>query len=132
MSAQRITHSFWPVPGNTPNPLPNWSNAVSEEGGGSTEMQQITGISQPILLSFSHGSNITSVEMLVWENDTSEQPLTYQALENTTLSVSPGQWVSFNFTATQGGTYQVTVTVRNASAGNAVLDTFTVTFTEPL
>ena len=102
----------------TPNAV-NWNDVAAP--GGSTNTVTITGINTAINLSISFtGYEIGAFN--VYKND-SETSLADEG-SPFTLSVSNNDQIYFY--ASTGMTQTISVTVTNASDGNTVLDTFTI------
>ena len=100
----------------TPNAV-NWNDVA----GGSTNTQTITGINTAINLTISFTGYATG-SFNVYKND-SETSLANEG-SPFTLSVSNNDEIYFSGNPTDG---TISVTVTNASDGNTVLDTFTIT-----
>lgn len=103
----------------TPNAV-NWNDVVSAVSA-TTNTVTITGINTAINLSISY-TGYNSGAFSVYKNDTEFDLTSYNP---TTLSVSNNDQVYFFYNPQVESTVSVTVT--NASDGNAVLDTFTMT-----
>ena len=103
----------------TPNAV-NWYNVVAS-GAAMTNTVTITGINTAIDLSISY-TGYNSGAFSVYKNDTEFDLTTNNPY---TLSVSNNDQVYFYYSPPDAST--VSVTVSNASDGNTVLDTFTMT-----
>lgn len=107
------------LPDVTPNAV-NWNDVVSALST-TTNTVTITGINTAINLSISY-TGYNSGAFSVYKNDTEFDLTTNNPY---TLSVSNNDQVYFFYNPQVESTVSVTVT--NASDGNAVLDTFTMT-----
>ena len=103
----------------TPNAV-NWNDVAAP--GGSTNTVTITGINTAINLSISFTGYPGVGGFNVYKND-SETSLANEG-SPFTLSVSNNDQIYFY--ASTGMTQTISVTVTNASDGNTVLDTFTI------
>ena len=101
----------------TPNAV-NWNDVA----GGSTNTQTITGINTAINLTISFTGYGTG-SFNVYKND-SETSL---ADEGTPFTLSVSNNDEIYFSGSPGEDQTISVTVTNASDGNTVLDTFTIT-----
>jgi hypothetical protein len=122
----------------TPNAV-NWTNIRinSNESNKISIGQQITGISSTINLFLNvANSQVSLVEYGI--NSTNTTPSTFTTIgsgspftgDTSEFSISNNDWVFFRFTKVAGSpTNTATITVKNASDGNGVLDTFTVAST---
>lgn len=119
-----------------PNSI-DWSNIIYYWGFGSIEVtsQQITGINTNIALKI----NISSSNPLLYYKISSSQITTgaigspvsdgyTQITDNNLISnISNNQWVTFRTYVTDNTSYgPITVTVKNNSNGDSVLDTFSI------
>ena len=103
--------------GVTPNAV-NWNDVAN----GSTNTQTITGINTAINLTISF-TGYVSGSFNVYKND-SETSL---ADEGTPFTLSVSNNDEIYFSGSPGEDQTISVTVTNASDGNTVLDTFTIT-----
>lgn len=119
----------------------NWTNVRinSNESIKTSIGQQITGISSTINIFLNVvDSQISLVEYGI--NSTNSTPSTFTTIgsgsgspfsgDTSQFTVSNNDWLFFRFTKVAGSpTNTATITVKNASDGNVVLDTFTVSST---
>lgn len=116
----------------TPNAV-NWSDMTYNDGTGEIgfSSKQITGINADITLGASAISNGGLYYKISDTEVTQVTSLTgYTAISSgggNTAAVSNNKWVTFAYAGTANAT---TVTIRNVTDGNAVLDTFQVFFIE--
>jgi len=144
-----VTPTYTPTPSGvssdvTPNPTPDWSNVVYFESldDGPMGVQQIQGINTTITLNVSWTTSLGGEGRIYYKvvnttsytngqifNHGSLDFGTFTQLTNSagsTFSVSNNQYVLFVcYINTPGSIGNGTVTVKNQSDGNVVLDTFT-------
>lgn len=130
-----------PLTDPTPTPTPNWSNITHQSGGIHVNSgQQITGISVPIQLTLTF-PRLAQPSDLPWVKITS----TYNASDatvypetasgfieyvgNPELIVTNNQWVWFASRTTDVNAK--TITVKNLTDNDTVLDTFTQVYIPP-
>lgn len=120
----------------TPNPTPNWTtleyNGITGEFTYSS--QQIQGIDTTITLRLEYDDttlgtvyyNINSTEIFTnFSQPPTSQEVTFtQILNNGTLTVSNNQWICFGFETNFSTNGTRTVSVKNVSDSNVLLDQF--------
>ena len=111
--------------GVTPNAV-NWANVNNVQAlGGLTAMLQITGITETITLRVAHSGNSNSTKYYL--NSSNSHGTGTEIANNGTFTVSNNQYVGFGASSpSAGGNRSFTIT--NVSDANAVLDTFTITY----
>lgn len=110
----------------TPNAI-DWPNVVSTANAQGTYVQ-VTGINTNITLRGSHtrtGFSVTAIVNSTNANDVGAV-LTSIATTGTSFTVAPNQWVRFSGSSVNPLPDITTVTIRNFSDGNVILDTFTL------
>ena len=109
----------------TPNAV-NWANVNNVQAfSGVTEMLQITGITETITLQVAHSGNSNSTKYYL--NSSNSHGTGTEIANNGTFTVSNNQYVGFGASSpSAGGNRSFTIT--NVSDANAVLDTFTITY----
>lgn len=107
----------------TPNPTPNWTETGTYSG--ETDIVQIQGISQAITLQLTW-SDTNLLEVGVQTGATTALGTQVDLATNGTFSISPNYYVKFVIASNNTVTFEATVTVKNVSDNNTVLDTFTL------
>jgi hypothetical protein len=129
----------------TPNPTPNWANCSYNEPTNTSVvgMQQITGITQAITLSITTGAWTGTQQSLgykvtttapTWANGGS---FTVSLVGNgftiissgDTFTVNPNEYVSFGIIQNGVRSGSTTVTIRNVTDSNTILDTYVASVT---
>lgn len=107
----------------TPTPTPNWTETGTYSG--ETDIVQIQGISQAITLQLTW-SNTNLFDVGVQTGSTTALGTQVNLATNGTFSISPNYYVKFVISSNNPLTFEATVTVKNVSDNNTVLDTFTL------
>lgn len=107
----------------TPTPTPNWTETGTYSG--ETDIVQIQGISQAITLQLTW-SDTNLLEVGVQTGATTALGTQVNLATNGTFSISPNYYVKFVIASNNTVTFEATVTVKNVSDNNTVLDTFTL------
>ena len=129
----------------TPNPTPNWANCSYDEPTSTSVvgMQQITGITQAITLSITTGSWTSTRQTLgykvtttapTWGNGGSfGGPIGGNGFlginSGGTFTVNPNEYVSFGVEKVGFRPSSTTVTIRNVTDSNTILDTYVASVT---
>lgn len=112
------------VPDVTPNAV-NWAN-ITGIGSGQNSNQTITGINTTITLSFNNSTSPSAIVSVYVNNSFVDSNVNGQT---TNFTVNNNDVVYFSAAGNFGEAPSGTVTVRNVSDGNVVLDTFTINIT---
>lgn len=107
----------------TPNPTPNWTELGAYTG--ETDIIQIQGISQAITLQLTW-SDADLFDVGVQTGATTALGTQVDLSTNGTFNINPNYYVKFVISNSNPVTFTATITVKNVSDNNTVLDTFTL------